>query len=290
MNLSGFGGWLRHELKTILYVHLGCFMYALSVTMFVVPAKMPGAGITGLSLILNYLWNIPLGISNVVLNGILFIYGWKFLSRRFFYWSLYATVLLSILYDLTALLPVPELNDILVVALVGGVLQGFALALIFSVGASSGGTDIVIMAIKRKHGFEVGTLSMWLNFAVLALFIPLSPFHLLIYGVVMTYLKGVVMNNDVRSFATKKEVLILPCEPDLVKNFIVKELGKGVTVFEARGGYDNQPHQVFLTLLTSRQAIALKFFLKNHDPKAFLRVGEVTEVFGRGFGSLHRDL
>lgn len=282
--------WLKKERKTLLYVHLGCLMYALSITLFVTPLKLPGSGITGLSLILLYTLDVPLWLSNLILNGALLLYGYQVLPKRFFWWSAYSTLLISLLYPLTALLPPPPMTDPMAVVLAGGVLQGFALAIVFSTGASSGGTDIVVGALKRKHGLEVGTLSMWINFAVIALFIPITRFELMVYAVLMTYVKGVVLNNDVRSFATRKEALILPTRPDAVKDFIVHDLGRGVTVFDARGGYDGAPHQVLITLLSPRQAVRLKFFLREHDPKAFLRIGEVTEVLGRGFGSLNRDL
>ena len=281
---------LNKEKKTFIYATLGCTIFALSVTLFVTPLRLPSAGITGLSLLLKYTLNVPLWASNLVLNGLLFGTSWKLLPKRFSFWTAYTTLLLSLLYPLCELVPAPQIGDPLVVALIGGVVQGLSLAMCFSVGASMGGTDIAAVAIKRLNGMEIGTVSMVLNFAVIALFWPITSLELMTYAVVMTYLKGVVTNNDIRSFATRKEALILPVNAELVKDFIVYELGRGVTVFDAHGGFDCREHNVFLTLLTPRQAVRLKLFLRDHDPNAFLRIGEVTEVLGRGFGSLHRDL
>lgn len=150
--------WGHEEIKTFLTVTLGCILFALAVTLFVAPARLPASGITGISLLLNYIWGVPLGISTLVLNVGLFVYAFKALNRRFWYWSLYATVLLSAAFELTALLPVPVIQDRLLQVILAGVLEGAAMAMVFSVGASTGGTDIITMAVKRYTGKELGSI------------------------------------------------------------------------------------------------------------------------------------
>lgn len=287
-------GWpmktLEEELRTFGFVTLGCFIYAVAVTLFVAPARLPATGITGVSLYLHYHWGWSLGITSAAFNALLFIYAWRALSRRFLWWSLYATALLSVLFEVTPLLPILPINDPMLLVLVAGVLQGMAFAMVFSVGASTGGTDIITVSVKRKTGIEVGSISMVINFAVLGLFIFEIPHQKLLYGMVMTYVASMVTNTDLRSFGVRKEAMIVTAKVDMVRRYIVEELHRGVTLVEARGGYDGQPRTLLISLLSPRQALGLKLFLKANDPTAFMRLSETSEVLGSGFRSWQSDL
>lgn len=287
-------GWPQNsmieELRTGLAVTVGCVIFAITVTLFVVPARLPSAGITGISLFLNYRWGISLGLSSALLNLALFIYAWRALSKRFLYWSLYASALISVAFELTAYLPTITIRDPMLLVVVSGVLQGIAFAMVFSVGASTGGTDIITAAIKKKTGAEVGSVSMVLNTLVLALFIGTIVPEKILYGVVMNYIMSQVMNNDIRAFGARKEAMIVTKHVELVRDYIVNQLHRGVTILEGEGGYDRQKRVVMISLLTTRQALNLKMFLKNQDPTAFMRLGDVSEVLGTGFRPWSRDL
>lgn len=106
----------------------------------------------------------------------------------------------------------------------------------------------------------------------------------------MTYIKGAVMNSDIRSFDIRKEAMIITTKVDEVKQFIMTELHRGVTIFPARGGFCDTPRDVIVTMLSPRQALYLKMFLRKTDSKAFLRLADVSEVLGRGFGDLTQEV
>lgn len=274
---------LQEEIKTFITVTIGSLIYCAAIVLFVKPAKLPAAGVTGLSLMLNYVWNVPLGISTAGLNLGLFIYAYKVLPRRFFYWSAYSTAFISAAMGLMAYLPVPAIDDRMLLVIVAAVLQGASLALIFSVGASSGGFDIITMAIKRRTGMEIGSVAMGLSFAIILLFSFIVPVESVVYGLLMAYISSMVMNGDLRSFSSRKEAMIITNQTELVRNFIVYTLHRGVTIFNAHGGFDASPRDVIITLLTTHQALQLKLFLKKNDPAAFMRLSVAAEVLGNGF-------
>lgn len=276
---------IKEEIKAFFPITIGSVLYAFVVTAFVQPAKLPSAGVTGISLFINYLWGVPVGLSNALLNVALFVYAWKFLPKRFLYWSVYSTALMSLAFGIAARLPMLELDDRLLRVIVAGVLQGLALAMPFSAGASTGGTDIITMAVRRKTGMEVGSLTMIFNLAVMALFIPITSMEKLIYGLVMNYIMSQVMNTDMRSFGVRKEAMIVTTKTEEVKQFILNELHRGVTIFPARGGYSDEPRDVIVTLLSPRQSMLLKIYLKHTDKRAFLRLSDTSEVLGRGFSN-----
>ncbi len=287
-------GWpnetLKEELRTFFIVTFGSLLFALSVTFFVVPAKLPSTGVTGIALFLKYRWGWSLGLTTALMNLALFAYAWKALSKRFLFWSVYATLLISVSFELTALIPPLAIDDPMLLVLTAGVTQGMAFAMVFSTGASTGGMDIVTVAVKRKTGIEVGSISMIINIAILGLFIFEVPIQKVLYGLVMVYVSSQVTNSDLRAFGVRKEAMIVTQHVEMVRKYIVETMHRGVTIFEGKGGFDGRPRAVMISLLSNRQAFALKQFLKQNDPTAFMRLSEAAEVLGTGFRSWRSDI
>lgn len=273
----------KQELKTFVVLTISAIIYALSMAFFVKPAMLPVSGIFGLCLFLNYLFGIPLSISNIAFNLLLFIFAYKFLPRRFFWWTLYGMLALSLFVDLAELLPKPVINDKMLLVVAAGVTQGMSIAIGISVGGSTGGTDIISIAVRRKYGVEPGNALMAINFCVLLMFLYIIPVESCVYGFLLTYITSLVLNGDLRAFSQKQEAMVVPSKPDIVKDYILHHLHRGVTVFKAQGGYSDLERDVFITLLSPRQASELKLFLKDKDPAAFMRISTASEVLGRGF-------
>ncbi len=283
--------FFKEEGHSLINITLGAVVYAIAIQLFVIPAKLPGTGVNGIALLLNYLWNVPVAATIWGLNAVLFIYGWKVLPRRFTLWSIYGTAIFTVFMKVAELtLPVPVIEDRFLLIVVAGLLQGAPYAMIFVAGGSLGGTDIISMAVRRKTGMEISQFTMIANMVVLALFFTAVSFENVVYGVVLSYINTTAMGGAMRSFGMKKEALIICNNPEEIKQFITHELGRGVTIFSARGGFSDVHRDVLMTLLTARQAMLLKQHLQKTDPNAFLRLAEATEVLGRGFGSWKKDV
>ena len=274
---------LKEELRTFFVTTVGTLLYCVGTVFFIKPAMLPNTGVMGVCLFLNYLSDIPLGLSNAVFNFALFLFAYKMLPKRFFYWTLYSTVLMSLGMEFFARFPAPVIADRMLLVVVAAVLHGIALATVFSGGGSTGGIDIVCVAGRRKTGVELGNISMLLNFAVILLFFWVVSVENVVYGLLLSYITSLVMNGDLRAFSSRKEAMIITSEAELVRNYIVYTLHRGVTIFDARGGFNAAPRHVLITLLAPRQEILLKLFLKEHDPNAFLRLSVASEVLGKGF-------
>ncbi len=274
---------LKEELHTFLFITLGIAVYCAVTVFFVKPAQLATGGVMGICLFLNYVFGTPIGLTNLTLNVILFAFAYKFLPRRFFWWTLYSVLLISLLLQVFDIFPKPYMDDKMLIIVVVGVLDALALATVFSVGGSSGGFDIISMAARRKWGIELGNTSMYINFAVLLLFLFIVPFQNVVYGFLMSYIYSLVLNGDLRAFAQRREVMIITNQTELVRNYIVYTLHRGVTIFKARGGWDHSERDVIVSILGHRQEVQLKLFLKKHDPKAFMRLSTAQEVHGKGF-------
>ena len=181
--------------------------------------------------------------------------------------------------------PKPVFHDKMLLVIVSAIFQGIALGSVFATGGSTGGTDIISVAVRRKYGVELGDMTMYLNFAVIFLFLRVVPFENAVYGFLQAYLTSLVLNGDLRASAQRREAMIITNNPELVRNYIVYTLHRGVTMFDAHGGWDNQNRHVLISLLAPRQEIQLKRFLHLNDPSAFMRLSIASEVHGQGFQS-----
>ena len=274
---------LTHEAKVFMITTVGALLYCVGTVFFIKPAMLPNTGVTGICLFLDYLFGVPLSLSNAAFNGVLFLFAYKFLPRRFFWWTLYAVLIMSLFMDVLDRLPKPVIQDKMLLVVVAAVLHGVAQALVFSVGSSTGGMDIISVALRRKFGIELGNASMMMNFGVILLFLYIVPVENAVYGFLLAYITSLVMNGDLRAFSQRQEAMVITDNTQLVKKYILSDLHRGVTVFKAEGGFDSKPRDVLVTLLTPRQSSQLKAFLKSNDPKAFMRIAIASEVLGRGF-------
>ncbi|MGI6075019.1 MAG: YitT family protein [Pyramidobacter sp.] len=274
---------LKEELRTLLIVTFGSALYCVGTVFFIKPAMLPNAGLMGVCLFLNYVFGIPLGVSNSVLNLALFIFAYKFLPKRFFWWTLYSVVLVSFFMEFFETLPKPAFQDKMLLVIVSAILQGVALGTVFATGGSTGGTDIISVACRRKFGIELGNTTMYMNFAVILLFLRVVPLENLVFGFLQSYLTSLVLNGGLRASAQRREALIITGKPELVRNYIVYTLHRGVTIFDAHGGWDNQHRCVIVSLLAPRQENQLKRFMQANDPTAFMRLSIASEVHGQGF-------
>ena len=179
-------------------------------------------------------------------------------------------------------MPLPD--DKFMATVIVGLLKGSAGGLMFNVGGSSGGTDIIAVALRRRYGIELGRFSIFINLFILALSIEVIGLESVVYGMVGLYINGITLDNVTRSFDKRKQAVIITNIPEEVSKFI-NSLGKGVTKFEGRGGYTGQERPVLFTLLEPRHVVMLKRFLREHDERAFVSICDASEVLGKGFKS-----
>ena len=219
-------------------------------------------------------------------NLLLFIWGWKYLSPRFIYFSSYYVILFSILLPIFSAIEINLPEDRFLGAVISGVIKGVSGAFVINSGASSGGIDIIAVALRRRYGVEIGSFSMAVNLVILGLSLGIVGLHSTIYGVVALYVYGVVVDNTSHSFDKRKLAFIFTDIPQEVSSHIINTLHRGTTLLHGEGGYTGQERTIIITLLGKRQVALLKDYLKQNDPKAFVSICDASEVLGEGFKSL----
>ena len=167
----------------------------------------------------------------------------------------------------------------------GGALSGIGLGMVLSQGASTGGTDIVAMIINKYFHIPPGK-GIWISDITITLssiLVPSIDIYYALYGVLSVLVTGSAIDVVLEGFTNSRQIIIITENPDKIKEFILYKLGRGITVFEAMGGYTKREKTVLLTVVRLRELAKFKMAIKEMDPYAFILVSRVSEVYGEGF-------
>lgn len=273
----------RRELGTFLNVTVGTLLICLCIAALIEPYQFASTGVTGVGLITNYLW----GISPVWVltggNALLLAWGWKALSPRFALWTLYNTLLTSLALPLFEMFRYPLISNTILAALFGGVVGGLGMGILFREGASSGGMDVAAAVAKKRWGVDVGSASFFVNVGILVLSFVAVDFERILMGAFSLYVESVVIDWVIKSFDRRTQVMVISGKTDEITRFIMDSLERTATLVAAKGAYRRAPMEMVMVILTRRQAVELKRFVRSIDPAAFLILSDVSEVVGEGF-------
>lgn len=269
----------------VVVIILGCFIYSLGVNLFLTNAKLVSGGVTGIALILQYVSDIPSGITVFLLNIPLFFISYKFLSKRF---TLYTAIgMLSISLSLIITKPLSALiqvNDILLYCIYGGVLCGIGMGLVFYRNGSTGGIDIITMVIRKKYSnFEIGKLNFGFNLIIVAIAALIFGLPQALYTLISMFIQGTILDKVLNGFTSKKLLLILTEKENEIINYVINDLHRGITSIMAEGEYTHSKKKMLYVAITSSQFISLKNKILRIDPKAFITIIDASEVKGKGF-------
>ncbi|MDO4677480.1 MAG: YitT family protein [Eubacteriales bacterium] len=269
----------------ILWELLGSVFIAIGIYNFAVQAKFPMTGFSGISIILYRLWNIPIGLSTILLNIPVAILCYRLLGRKFFISSIRCMVLSSVLIDYVApLFPVYEGNRLLA-ALCTGVFGGIGYALIYTKNSSTGGSDFVIMAVKAiKPHLSLGKIAFWSDVGIILVGgILFRDVDGVIYGMVVNYIFAVAVDKLMYGINSGKLALVVTEHGSEICQVIDKCCQRGSTILSAYGGYCGEKKQVVMCACSNKEMFQVQQAVKAADPQSFLIILESNEVHGEGF-------
>ena len=275
---------IQKEWKAFAVVIVASTVQAFAVRYFTMHYHFPDLGVSGIAVLTNYMFGISPNWVILAGNILLVLWGRKDLTLRFVLLTLTAISTFSTFLSIFEAYPLPLPDDKFMATVITGLLKGISGGMMFNVGGSGGGTDIVAMVMRRRYGMEVGRFSIFVNLFILGLSIGVVGLEAVVYGAVGLYVTGVTLDSVTRSFDKRKQAFIITNIPDEVSHFINSK-GRGVTRLEGRGGFTGQHRPVLISLLEPRQVVQLKLFLKEKDPRAFVSICDATEVLGQGFKS-----
>lgn len=269
----------------VIVIILGCFIYSLGVNLFLTNAKLVSGGVTGIALILQYVSDIPSGVTVFILNIPLFFVSYKFLSKRFTLYTAIGMVSISLSLILTKpLSSLVQVNDMLLYCIYGGVLCGVGMGLVFYRNGSTGGIDIITMVIRKKYSnFEIGKLNFGFNLVIVAVAALIFGLPQALYTLISMFIQGTLLDRVLNGFTSKKLLLILTEKENDIINYVINDLHRGITSIMAEGEYTHSKKKMLYVAITSSQFISLKNKILHIDPKAFITIIDASEVKGKGF-------
>lgn len=274
-----------------LRIVVGSSLFSLGFVLFLDPHSFNGGGISGLAQILVRLT----GFGSVALwvgaiNVPLFIIGGMRVGKKFFWGSAVGFLALTAALEVFTVLPVPE-TDPLLACVYGGVLCGVGLGIVFTAGASTGGSDIIVRLLKLKwRNVPIGTINMCFDIGVIILTgLAFGDLSKALYTGVTVFLAGKVLDMVVYSFDYSKVALIISDRHADIAQAVMEKLERGVTYLSGEGAYSHKERKVILTAVKRHQLAELKQLVVDTDPDAFVIVQEAHQVLGDGFSRYTKD-
>ena len=277
---------LRHE-RVLAYVQilLGCVLGAAAYPMFLIPNAIAPGGVTGVATVLNSLFQWPVGTTSLVMNVPLFIIGYQSMGRVFAFRSLVATIVFSLLIDW---MPLPMLtHDMLLGSLFGGALMGVGLGLILRGSATTGGSDMIArMVHSRFPHISVGAFLFFIDFCVVLAAGFFITAESALYAFISIYIGSRVIDAVVEGFDRQKACYIITAQTETVKDKLMNELGRGLTIINAKGGFRGDDRPLLLCIVSAQEVARLKSIVRMEDERAFVFITDAHEVLGEGFRDL----
>ncbi len=264
---------------------LGCSLYAIGVNSFTIPNNIAQSGITGLAVVFNYLFQVPVGTVNLVMNIPLLILMWIYLGKKLVASTLWVTVLLSTALDVFSFFMPEYTGDKILASLFCGLLQGAGLGLIMITGATSGGTDIVGRLVhKRWPHITVGTIVMIADALVVGLgMLVFRSIESGLYAIIMIFVSTKVIDALIYGTGNGKMLMIVTEKADEVSQAIVHSSPRGVSILPAKGAYTGNDKNVLLCVARKHEISGILKTVRSVDDKTFIIVSEANEILGEGF-------
>ena len=278
-----FGGTFELIRQCVIVV-IGSCLYGVGLVIFLQPSGVPMGGVPGVSLVLDHVFGAPIGVMNFLLNVPLFLLGYRILGREFFFKTLLSLVASSLFIDLCGPLLPAYAGDTLLAALFGGVIMGVGFGMVFRVGGTTGGTDVLSKYFYLKRSIPLGTTSIVVNAVVIAgSALVYKSLESAMYGIIVTYVSGAVIDQVVYGADKQKNAFIITDYPEEVSAGIMRALHHGVTAMQAKGMYTGAERTVLVCAVRRNEVVRVKSLVAEADPNAFMMLYDVSEVLGEGF-------
>ena len=280
---------MKSKLKNFSLLTISTLIMAVGIYFFKFANNFTFGGITGIAVLVAKFLPISASDFSFVVNILLPIIGWIVLGKSFAEKTAYSTILLSVsLSLLERIYPMshPLTNEPLLELIFAILLPALGSAILFNIGASSGGTDVIAMILKKYTSVDIGKGLM-----ISDLIFTLAGFLVFnvktgLYSLFGLIMRSTLIDNFIESFNRSKYFHVVTSNATCICDFIQNDLQRGATIVNATGAFTGDDKYIILTVLSPSQAVKLRNFIKEHDPKAFLLVSNTSEIIGKGFHSV----
>ncbi len=280
----------KHEKVQVVYEYfiltIATLIQVAGIYVFKFPNNYSFGGVTGMSIVLAKGLPLTPGTITFVINMILLILGFLFLGKSFGIKTVYVSVLMSVaLWAAEIIFPMkaPLTTQPVLELIYAIVLPAFGSAILFNVGASSGGTDIIAMILKKYTHLNIASALFCVDLFIVIASCFVFDAQTGLFSMCGLLAKSLVVDNVIESINLCKYFTIVCDNPQPICDFIMKDLNRSATIYHAEGAYQHNQKTVILTVLKRRQAVELRNFIKRNQPTAFIAITNSSEIIGKGF-------
>ena len=279
---------LKYIMKYLVIV-LGAAVYAVGFQFFLFPNAIVSGGLVGIAMIINVFTSLPVGMLTFVMNVPLFLVAWKHFGLDFLLSSLAGVALSALLVDLFALRSFVATNDPMLASIIGGVIKGAGLGMIYYVGATTGGVDIVAKFLRQRHAhIQFGTLILILDFVIIAAYaFVLGRYESAMYSLIAMFVVSKVIDLVLYGIDNSSVCYIISEHGDeLITEITSGRVHRGVTILNGAGAYSGKPEKILMCVIKRNQISEFRRLIRSIDPHSFCIVTDAKDVFGKGFENI----
>jgi uncharacterized membrane-anchored protein YitT (DUF2179 family) len=268
-----------------LYITLGSFLVAVSVTWIFVPNKTVTGGITGVSILLHHLFDWPISVTSLLINIPLFWAGYRYLGgREFAIKTLYGILVLTLFLQATdGLTSYPLTENSLLASIYGGLVLGAGLGIVFRGRATTGGTDLAARLFQNLTGISAGKLLLVIDGSIIAAAGVIFGVERVLFALISLFITAKTIDLVQQGVGLAKVAYIITEENDKVRERILYNLSRGCTVVPSYGGFTGEQRSMLMVVVSRSEVARLKETVRAIDPRAFIIVSDAQEVLGEGF-------
>ena len=291
------------EVGDYLGITFGLLLYTLGFTVFLMPNEIVTGGVSGIGAIVFYATRFPISYTYFLINGLLLIVGLKILGWKFLTKTIYAILMLTLFLGIAQeVIPLDEKGDYVMILgegqefmslVIGCMLTGTALAIVFLNNGSTGGTDIIAASVNKFHNVSLGTVLTFVDLIIIGscLFIPqfgdmLERLHKIVFGFCTMIIENFMLDYVMNSRRQSVQFFIFSSKWQEIANAIGTQMDHGVTILDGHGWYTGQERKVLCILARKSESTIIFRLIKMIDPQAFVSQSSVIGVYGEGFDTI----
>lgn len=276
---------LTKLLISFICVAVGNFLYAVTVTLFLIPANLVTGGSTGLGLALNHFTGLPISTVILIFNMAMLLLGLIVLGKAFTITTLASSFLYPAALEFCTKLfeGVHLTDDIFINMIFSGLGIGISIGIVIRSGSSTGGMDIPVLVLNKKFRIPVAVSMYAFDICVLLLQASFRPVQNVLYGIVLIIVYTIVLDKMMMVGTTKTEIKVISEKIEEICEAILSDVQRGVTLLNAEGGFHCDDKYVLLTVLSNREVPKVEKLIHSIDPESFIMINRISEVHGRGF-------
>ncbi|MFV0557030.1 MAG: YitT family protein [Enterococcus sp.] len=279
-------------IKDTCIILLGTMIYAFGLVYFNIPNELAEGGVTGITLILRALFGINPALSTLILNIPIVLLGGKILGRRSFIYTIMGTLALSgwLFFWQVIPLAIDIDHDLLIAALLAGIIAGFGSGIIYRVGGTTGGSDVLARIVEQKTGISMGRSLFFFDILVLTASLTYIDLQRMMYTLIFSYVFTQIVDAILDGGYSARGILVISNRSEEIAPILMSQMERGVSFLHGEGAYSNTEKKIIYMVVSTRETAEVKRIVHSFDPQAFISFLNVHEVEGEGFTYAKRKI